>query len=225
MICQYCDKECKNLNSLKQHETRCKLNPNRKIRDMSGANNPRYGKPGVNQHTKAKSEGRVIVVSKETREKLSIANTGLKWSDERKAEFSKIMLEVVKNNPDLYSASNVSGRVKTYEFQGMKFKGTWELKVADALSKMGIKYTNKLTPIEYEYNNSTHLYFPDFYLEDFDLYIEVKGYKRDRDLCKWNALKNLIILEQAEINDLENVLKDLLNNWVVTGSSPVGVTK
>ena len=30
-ICQYCGKECKNLNSLKQHELRCKQNPNRII--------------------------------------------------------------------------------------------------------------------------------------------------------------------------------------------------
>ena len=26
--CKYCGKECKNLNSLKQHEIRCKENPN-----------------------------------------------------------------------------------------------------------------------------------------------------------------------------------------------------
>lgn len=28
-ICKYCGKECKNLNSLKQHEIRCKENKNR----------------------------------------------------------------------------------------------------------------------------------------------------------------------------------------------------
>lgn len=28
--CQYCGKECKNTNSLKQHEVRCRENPNRK---------------------------------------------------------------------------------------------------------------------------------------------------------------------------------------------------
>lgn len=29
MKCKYCDKECKNKNSLAQHECRCKDNPNR----------------------------------------------------------------------------------------------------------------------------------------------------------------------------------------------------
>ena len=30
MNCKFCNKECKNLNSLRQHEVRCKLNPDRK---------------------------------------------------------------------------------------------------------------------------------------------------------------------------------------------------
>mgnify|MGYP001766121046 CR=1 FL=1 len=30
LFCKYCHKQCKNLNSLKQHELRCKLNPDRK---------------------------------------------------------------------------------------------------------------------------------------------------------------------------------------------------
>lgn len=29
MNCKYCNKECKNLNSLRQHEIRCKLNPDK----------------------------------------------------------------------------------------------------------------------------------------------------------------------------------------------------
>lgn len=28
LFCRYCNKQCKNLNSLKQHELRCKFNPN-----------------------------------------------------------------------------------------------------------------------------------------------------------------------------------------------------
>lgn len=213
MICKFCGKLCKNKNSLAQHERLCKLNPDRKIRDMSGKNNPRFGRKGTNQFIKATNEGREIVVSKETREKLSNAGKGFVWSVSRKLQHSQVMKRVVRDNPQSYSASNVSGRVKTYEFNGMKFKGTWELKVAKALSDKGIKYTNELTPIEYEWNNSTHLYFPDFYLPDFDVYLEVKGYKRDRDLCKWKALNNLIVLEQNEINDIDNFIDTKLNNW------------
>lgn len=36
LYCKYCSKECHNLNSLRQHETRCKLNPDRKAFDQLG---------------------------------------------------------------------------------------------------------------------------------------------------------------------------------------------
>ena len=213
--CGFCGIEYKYLGN---HSRYCKLNPNRL--DKSGKNNPMYGKMGGNQFTKATREGRVIQVSDETKEKISKANKEYIWSEERKARHSKLMLDVVKRNPDSYSSSNVSGRVKTYEFDGMKFKGKWELKVAKCLKSSGIKYTNIIEPIEYIWNNSTHLYFPDFYLEDYDLYLEVKGYERDRDLCKWNVLNNLLILKAKEISELGNIpISELLNNGKIQSAS------
>ena len=199
-ICGFCGDKYK---LVKQHEKFCKLNPDRLSR--SGINNPHYGKTGENQYTKALSEGRVIKISDETRKKMSDASKCRFWSDERRTKHSKIMLEAVKRNPDSYSASNVSGRVKTYIFDGMKFKGAWELKVAKCLKAAGIKYTNIINPIEYMWEGALHLYFPDFYLEDYGIYIEVKGYVRDRDLCKWGAVNNLLIFGYDEINILDTI--------------------
>ena len=48
--CKFCNKECKNKVSKAAHEGKCKLNPNR--RDMSGKNNPRYGKEPYNKRPK-----------------------------------------------------------------------------------------------------------------------------------------------------------------------------
>lgn len=131
-------------------------------------------------------------------------------TEEYKLEQSKIMKEVVKNNPDSYSSKNVSGRVKNYKrlFYGEEFifKGKWELLVAEKLFESDIKFTNEIQPIEYfwEESGKNHLYFPDFYLPEIDLYIEVKGYQRDRDLDKWASLDNLIVLKEKEINMLKN---------------------
>ena len=36
MYCQHCGKECKNLNSLKQHEIRCKENPDKAVQRRLG---------------------------------------------------------------------------------------------------------------------------------------------------------------------------------------------
>lgn len=48
--CKYCNKECKNKLSRSCHERMCKYNPNK--RDMSGKNNPRYGKEPPNKRPK-----------------------------------------------------------------------------------------------------------------------------------------------------------------------------
>ncbi|UNI74826.1 hypothetical protein ABNavy97_150 [Acinetobacter phage AB-Navy97] len=204
--CSFCGNDFK---LVKQHSKFCKMNPNRLSR--SGSNNPRYGKTGGNQYTKAASEGRVFKLSNESRKKISEANKRRIWTDAQRKKHSNSMLEAVKRNPDSYSASNVSGRVKTYTFDGMKFKGKWELKVAKCLKASNIKYTNVIAPIEYKWDGKTHLYFPDFYLEDYDLYIEVKGYERDRDRCKWNAVKNLIVFKAEEIASLDTTpIEELL---------------
>ena len=58
------------------------------------------------------------------------------------------------------------------------------------------------------FNNSEHLYFPDFYVKDLDLYIEVKGYETERDKVKWNTCKNkgikLLVLKKNEIYQIKN---------------------
>ena len=44
LFCKYCGKPCKNINSLKQHEIRCKSNPNRRPSTFS-TNNPSINNP------------------------------------------------------------------------------------------------------------------------------------------------------------------------------------
>lgn len=102
-----------------------------------------------------------------------------KWTDDQKAQHSDLMKKVVIDNPESYSASNVSGRVKSYNYNGLVLKGQWELLVAKKLHSEEIKFTNKIDPIPYVWKetNKVHLYFPDFYLSDYDIFIEVKGYE------------------------------------------------
>ena len=77
--CKYCNKECKNKNSLAQHEIRCKNNPN-KIQVISNfiAYN-KYRKEnnikGTNQFIKAKELNiEVPTVSEYTKKKISNKN-------------------------------------------------------------------------------------------------------------------------------------------------------
>jgi len=171
---------------------------------MSGVNGPNYGRVGSNQFKKASELGLPIPkVSKKTREKIGKNTRGIKWSKERKKTHSAIMMEAVRNNPESYSTSNVSGRVKTIEYKGFKLKGKWELAVAKWLDKNNYEWTNILDPFEYEWNSKTHLYFPDFYLPIYDYYIEVKGYQRERDTAKWKVVDRLLIIKKNEIEKIK----------------------
>lgn len=214
MNCKFCDKEIKNKGGLVKHENGCKDNPERIIykSNFSKYNEQiRSGevvKLNTNQYTKAKNNGEIYTMSEDTRSKLSKANIERckdgYWTAERRLKHSIAMKQAVKDNPESYSANNVCGRIKLVEYNGFMLNGKWELLVAKWLDNYNIKWTNKIKGFEYEWNNGVHLYFPDFYLIDLDLYIEVKGYERDRDRCKWKVVPNLIILKQKEIDLIKN---------------------
>lgn len=75
MNCKFCNKECKNQNSLRNHERLCKLNPNRQktcFEDVEFQKNVLHKDGGNNQFTKAVKLGLPKpLVSDETRNKIS----------------------------------------------------------------------------------------------------------------------------------------------------------
>lgn len=213
-ICRYCSSIRKNGNSLRNHERLCRHNPNRQEIKSNLVEYNKKRQSGeitvshTNQYTKAKALGLPKPeVSKETRKKLSEAGKKKVWTQEMREERSRVMKEVVLRNPQSYSASNVCGRTKITEYKGFKLNGSWEVSVAKWLDDEGIIWTNKITvPFSYQWQEKLHLYFPDFYLPEKDLYIEVKGYERDRDRAKWKVVPNLIVLKAKEIQQIQKGL-------------------
>jgi hypothetical protein len=198
MNCQYCNKFNKNSNAKKQHEIRCKLNPNRIIVKPSFG---MLGKKGGNQWTKAKETGIPYILKEETRKKIIDKNKKRVWTIEQRIKHSISMKNAVKNNPDSYTAGN-RGRTKQIEYEGIKFHGKWELDFyLWCLSKnINVKRCNEY--FEYEWNGKRK-YFPDFYLNDYDLYIEVKGYETDRDKAKWSQFpKKIKVIRKKEIFEI-----------------------
>src|SRR5690606_23086156 len=111
---------------------------------------------------------------------------------------------------DSYSCNNVCGRTKLFDIVDSfgidtKVNGGWERTLCEYLNNYNIKWTNIITEkFLYEWNNKTRRYYPDFYLIDYDCYIEVKGYERDRDLAKWNSFpKKLLIIKANEIKQIK----------------------
>jgi hypothetical protein len=205
--CKYCGKECKNKNSLAQHEIRCRLNPDKleiKSNFSKYNNNLRLGlitKTNTNQYVKAKNLGLPKPeISEKTREKFAKIWRGRKHTEEEKQKISSSMKKAVRERPESYSASNINGRVKKVEYNGLVFDSSWEVIVAKFLDDNNIIWERPKNGFEYFWENDIHLYYPDFYIPSLDLYIEVKGYKRNRDEYKWKSVSNLVVIKQKEIN-------------------------
>jgi hypothetical protein len=207
MECQYCIKECKNVNSLRNHERLCKNNPNRQIliSNFIGYNKKKkeLNIKGSNQYIKAEKLGLPKPkISEITKQKLRLANSKRIYTTEQKLRKSEEMKRAVERNPNSYLKNNVVGRVKNIEYNGVILKGSWELLVAKWLDSKLIKWEHETKSFKYEWNG-TRTYYPDFYLPDYDLFIEVKGYQRDRDLAKWKVVPNLIVFNAKEINQIK----------------------
>lgn len=215
-ICRFCNKVCKNDNSLRNHERLCKLNPERQLikSNFIKWNEKRklLNIPGENQFTKAAKLGlEKPIVSEETRRKLSIAAKKRIVTDQTKQKISNSMQQAVKNHPESYSSCRVNGRVKVFEYNGVKLNGMWEVDFAKYLDEYNIKWIRPKNGFEYIWENKTHIYYPDFYLSRYDLYVEVKGYVRNKDYYKWNAVHNLLIIKYPDIKNIRNKTFDIFS--------------
>lgn len=194
LICFHCNKEVKNKNSKIQHEIRCKSNPNRiEVKPTFG----RLGKPGKNQYSYGKS------MAAETKKKISEKSKLQVWTEDRKKKHSEIMKQTVSNFPESYSSSN-RGRTKQIIFDGIKFQGKWELVFYQYCINNDINIRRCNEWFEYDWNG-IRKYFPDFYLPDKNIYVEVKGYQTDRDLAKWSAFPHTLVVVRKE--DIEAIEK------------------
>lgn len=216
--CKYCKKECKSKNSLKQHEIRCKFNENRI--EIKKRKTP-YVNPWTTELRKKQSE-RMFEINKtkpkrfhteEVKKNQSVRmfeRNKTMWTPEFREKHSKKMQEVVKEKPQSYLCGNLNGRTKWIEYKdsygtNIKLNGSWEVLVAEFLNKENINWSRPTLGFEYKWENKKHIYFPDFYLNDYDIYIEVKGFERERDKAKLQAFtKKIILLKNNEIQSIKN---------------------
>lgn len=156
-----------------------------------------------NQWTKAKETGIPYTISDETRRKLSESSTRVnneRWSsEENRKKQSESMKKAVEKYPESYTSSN-RGRTKQIIVDGIKFQGKWELEFYQYCKDNNIQIERSNEWFEYEWNG-IRKYFPDFYLVEKDLYVEVKGYETDRDRAKWSAFpKQLKVIRKEDIS-------------------------
>ena len=148
---------------------------------------------------KAKELGKTWQVSEETRIKLSNASKKQVWDEQRRLNHSRAMKQAVKNHPESYNSKN-RGRVKQFQKYGVIFQGKWELYFYDYCISKNISILRNDKAFDYVWNGERK-YFPDFYLPELDYYVEVKGYKTERDQYKWQQFEEkLIIIDRPQID-------------------------
>lgn len=218
--CLFCQRLCIGKNSYTQHIIRCKENPNQ-ITNLANNNFDLYNKMiksgslvRINQYTKSIKLGHTKPkMSLEARNKISQSSKNRVYTDEYRLKMKAIMKQVVKNNPNSYNKSNINGRTKKHVFtdsfgNDVILDSGWELLVAKYLTEQNIKWITYITEeLTYDWLGSTRRYFPDFYLVDYNIYIEVKGHQRDRDIAKWDipSIKNrLIVINYSKIKKINN---------------------
>lgn len=155
----------------------------------------RKGTPAWNRGLRKENDERVLKNALALRGKTS-SFKGKKHTEETRKKISQKM-----------TINNKGGRCKWFEVSGQKVQGTWERDIANKFEELGIKWskikTNNHT-FEYYMDDKLHSYTPDFYLHDYDVYLEIKGHWWGKDKEKMDIVKKtypnnrIIIIEKNE---------------------------
>lgn len=191
LTCKFCNKECKNDNSLRNHERLCHSNPDRQERTGGKPKGTLPWNKGLTQR-----DAPSLARPRQKGKKFGSAITG--HSEETKKKISAKL-----------SVNNKGGRSNWYEVAGQKVQGTWERDIALKLEELGVKWqklkTNRDT-LEYVMDDKIRHYTPDFYLPDYDVFLEIKGYWWGRDKEKMDIVlsthtdKKICIVEKEQYN-------------------------
>lgn len=100
--------------------------------------------------------------------------------------------------------------VKWFNINGIKVQGNWERLVAETLIKNNISFVRKR--LNYD---GYRTYTPDFYLTEYDIFIEVKGWLSDTDKEKYRKVfishpnvKIKLIRDELGINNFTKFINE-----------------
>ena len=164
--CQYCGKECKNKNSLINHERLCKSNPNKQDSNLKSPKNKVAWNKGLTSKTDQRVANHSIAV-KEYYKTHDGAFKGKHHTEKTKERLSKNALD---NGWESHFGSH-----KSYWYKGIKFASSYELQVANSLDINGIEWVRSSSLHYIDNVGKKHHYTADFYLPEYDIYLDPKN--------------------------------------------------
>lgn len=101
-----------------------------------------------------------------------------------------------------------AGRCKKIQYESpvagvVTLDGTWELKVAKYLDSSNLSWTRNKKKFDYiDDKGVSRKYTPDFYIEEWKSYLEVKGYETPLDRSKWEHFpEKLVVWKEKELRE------------------------
>jgi len=212
-ICCYCGKECKNKNSLAQHECRCKANPNAIVvkawnkgltketdSSLQVMSNSLQGRKPWNKGLTKETDERILIKANKAKGKVVQPFNGHAATEEkeilRKQKISNAMKNNHNNNP------NKTGRGKKGWYKGFYCSSTYELAFVIYCIDHNINIQRCKNFYLYEYNGKQHRYYPDFIIDD-TIY-EIKGYWNEIVDLKTNSVfdHKIKVLYKEDLKDI-----------------------
>jgi len=218
-VCPFCDVQIEKPRSFRSHIWRAHSvagqahNPNSEYRDGREAWNKGLTKE-TSEAVKRNGEGVSTTLQQQITEGTYVNNFP-PMSDQQKQDTSERM-----------SLHNPGGRSKWFEVDGIKVQGTYEKQFAESLVSQQIKWErpHKHQLMKYKMANKARSYAPDFYLNDYDLFVEIKGYWWNDDEEKMSTIKaqhqdkKLVVLFGKEklddvCEDITKIIQEPLWTW------------
>lgn len=195
LICKYCRKECKNKNSLRNHERTCPSNVNRVYK------NGMTGKKGRNQHMKAKELGIASygTMSDNAKERLRILASNRTHTTETKEKLSRFAKE-----------RSLGGHTSKQRLYFKKKNGdvvylqsSYEVKFATLLEELCVEWSRPEPLMWTDDAGVDHRYYPDFkighkYADTKNDYLVLK----DKDKIDKVSSQNNVIVEVVTLNNI-----------------------
>lgn len=139
----------------------------------------------------------------------------LKTAKEKKIKIKVPMPEATRQkigrSLSLRGATNP--KCKWYKVNGVSVQGTWERNVAQKFQETGVNWVRPTTSFhvfKYEMDGKTRFYTPDFFLIDFKIYLEIKGYwwgdgkKKMESVINQHPDRKILIVEEKDYERILN---------------------
>lgn len=205
LFCVYCDRDSKNLNSLKNHERLCKSNPLRQ-KTWLESNRDKLVHKRCNQWTK---EGSTWQFTAEHKEKMKKAALGRKHNEKTKMILSRMAKE--RNLGGHTSKNRLYFKKNNGEI--IYLQSSYEIKFAQILEELNIEW-QRPSPLEWIDNEGAqHKYYADFkvgkkYFDTKNNYLAIK----DADKIKRVSEQNNTYIE---IITLDKITKEYIEKALI----------